>query len=349
MSGTIRHVNKFSSRLAGLALVGVGLAPSALASHPGESGAVIACGRLESFQGNVQVFDAARTSTIDVKPNQKLQCGDWISVVQGKAIIRHKLGFQVTLGAGSFLQILDPQSGENPEKDHFALYRGQGLFKASEKDPELKVATANARARFRNSEGYFLYSYDFHVSQLVGIQGRSRLENRFLDARPIAVARSQVTSMGELGSRPVPRLARTVSMASVKERLARLGVTADLQKQMVDQMKVLAETRMPAKLESERSSGERRPASVAPVESPSAQSLAHFELSRPKPEHADDENPIPAKRAVSSVRSAGKKSGQVARHEVYPAEESAASRGGSSREETEKQRLLRKLSEIEPE
>jgi len=328
------------------------IAAPAWASYPDENAAVIACGRLESFQGSVQVFDTTRTSAIDVKPNQKLQCGDWISVTQGTAVIRHNLGFQVTLGAGSFLQILDPQSGDNPEKDHFALYRGQAVFKSVGRAPEMKVATANARARFRNSEGYLLYSYDFHVSQLVGIAGVSRIENRFLDARPIAVARSQVSSMGELANRVVPRLARTVSMASVKERLARLGVTADMQKQMVERMKTLAETRMPVGLASE---SKRSPASVAPVETPTASSMAQYELSRPKPESVGHEAGYGKKpetiyplREVSSVKKAPKhavrRAKRRAANEVFPAEEP-----GSSPEEIEKRKLLEALSQIEPE
>lgn len=311
---------------------------SAAQSH--EGGAIIPCGSLQTFTGDVQVFDASRTQVVDVANDRRLQCGDWVAVNQGQATIRHYAGYVVVLGAGSFIQIQDPQAGDNPEKDHFALYRGQAVFKSDQTGKVLKVATANARAKFSASEGYLLYSTDQQISQLVGISGKSVLENRFLDVRPTTVSMSEYASMGELEGRPIPSQARAVSMVSVRERLARLGVKEDVQRQMIDTMRSLAQTKMPVRLEP--ANPERRIASELPSHAknemptrPAAapMSMTAYELSQ-KP---DGEHPISKERRRSPASSA-----KTASWKSEPRE-------AKSRADLEKERILKELSEIEAE
>lgn len=326
---------------------GASLVTSAHASQSHEGGAIIPCGSLQTFTGDVQVFDASRTQVVDVANDKRLQCGDWVAVNQGQATIRHHAGYVVILGAGSFIQIQDPQGGDNPEKDHFALYRGQAIFKSSRADQELKVATANARAKFKASEGYFLYSTDWQISQLVGISGKSVLENRFLDVRPTVVSTSEYASMGELEGRPIPSQARAVSMASVRERLARLGVKEDVQRQMIDTMRVLAQMKMPTRLEpanperriaselpSQLKNESARPsAALAPVPAPELPSMTAYELSQ-KP---DGEHPI------SRERQRQRQPAAQAKAAIWKAEP----RQPKSRTDSEKERILKELSEIE--
>ena len=135
-----------------------GLVTQGHAANPVESGGVPVCGVLESFIGHVQLFDASRTQVIDVTPKQKLICGSWVSVEDGIAEISHRSGFDVEVGAHSFIQILDPASGSRLEKDHFTLLRGQMILKSTQKKA-LQVSTANARVIANQAEAFLLYSW----------------------------------------------------------------------------------------------------------------------------------------------------------------------------------------------
>ncbi len=222
----------------------------AQAATPAESGVIPVCGVLESFNGHVQVFDASRSHVIDVTPHQKLLCGSWVSVEDGVATISHHQGFTVQVGAKSFAQILDPAAGSGQEKDHFTLMRGQMVMKSAGKK-SLQVSTANARVIVNQAEAYLIYSTDFNETQVLGISGQTEIQNRYLETRGIRVSQSQYSTLGFNPNRPTPAQPKVVAMKAVQSRLDQMGVSKDLASQMLGEAKALVQTQLPVSLKSE--------------------------------------------------------------------------------------------------
>ena len=302
------------------------------AANPVESGSVPVCGVLESFLGHVQIFDASRTQVIDVTPKQKLLCGSWISVEDGVAEIRHLKGFEVEVGAHSFAQILDPTSGSNMEKDHFALLRGQMVLKSKTKST-LQVSTANARVKVSQAQAYLIYSTDYNETQLLGIEGQSEIQNRYLETRGIRVSQAQYSTLGFNPNRPTPTQPRVVAMKAVHERLNGIGVSKDLTKVMFGEAKALAQTQMPVTLKSEIPS--RGLASVTghpEFTPPAAPAQDHFSG---KVENVISKNAAQNSRKSSHSKSVSMKKQPVSTQDRVPAAQS-----------NEKQKLLKKLSEM---
>jgi len=227
-----------------------GLVTQGHAANPVESGGVPVCGVLESFIGHVQLFDASRTQVIDVTPKQKLICGSWVSVEDGIAEISHRSGFDVEVGAHSFIQILDPASGSRLEKDHFTLLRGQMILKSTQKKA-LQVSTANARVIANQAEAFLLYSTDYNETQVLGISGQTEIQNRYLETRGIRVSQSQYSTLGFNPNRPTPTQPKVVAMKAIQARLKTMGVSKDLTSQMVGEAKALVQTQLPVSLKSE--------------------------------------------------------------------------------------------------
>jgi len=173
---------------------------SAYAQQPIDSGAGQICGVLRTFHGEIQVFDYTRTHLGDAKFGTKLRCGDWISIDQGRAVIEHVNGAAILVSENSFIQILDPQSGTNPEHAHVALYRGEFLFQAGK--TESRVITPNALGRVVNGGAYVIYSGPSEESQIVGLGGKATLENRFFGEKSIGTEFAHLVAI----SNPVERL-----------------------------------------------------------------------------------------------------------------------------------------------
>jgi hypothetical protein len=227
-----------------------GLIAQVYASNPIESGVVPVCGVLESFIGHVQVFDATRSQVVDVMPKQKLLCGSWVSVEDGVAFLSHAQGFEVQIGARSFVQILDPASGSQNDKDHFTLLRGQMVLKSPQKKA-LQVSTANARVIANQAEAFLLYSTDYNETQVLGISGQTEIQNRYLETRGIRVSQSQYSTLDFNPNRPTPAQPKVVAMKLIQERLQNLGVSKDLSSQMLGEAKALVQTQLPVSLKSD--------------------------------------------------------------------------------------------------
>lgn len=240
---------KIRSILAALVLSScVALSISAAdASEPVESGAGMKCGVLRSFVGEVQVFDATRTHLGDAAFGTKLNCGDWISVDQGKAVIENLSGATLLVSGGTFIQILDPSSGENPDHAHFALYRGE-LFLQTEKSVQL--LTPNGLARIAKGGAFVLYSPTREATQVVGLGAKASLANRFFAERSVPTEFAKVVEFSNPVERLSPDAARIVNAKDLNERLTKLGAKPELLASIEKAAKAGAKIRMPVTLAS---------------------------------------------------------------------------------------------------
>lgn len=238
MKATLRTTIKF--------LVLFGLSTTAFAAQPHESGAGKVCGVLRSFEGETQIFDYTRTHLGDAAYGTKLHCGDWISVDKGKATIEHVAGAGILAAENTFVQILDPQSGENPEHAHLALYRGE-LLAHPEKD-EIRVVTPNAVGRIEKGGAFVVYSSATDETQIVGLGGTTSLENRYFTEPKMVAGFAKVVTFSNPVERLVPDQARFVNARDLGERLARLGVPKAVLEAIEKAVKAGSKTKMPVTL-----------------------------------------------------------------------------------------------------
>lgn len=223
------------------------------AAEPVESGAGRVCGTLKNFQGEVQVFDSSRTHLGDAAFGTKLRCGDWLSVEKGKAVVEHFSGAALAVSDRTFIQILDPQSGENPEHAHFTLYRGEMVVSAPEAHKnqgatEIRVTTPNAILRVTNGTAFTLYSTSADETQGIGLGGSVSIENRFFPEKRMTAGFAQYVSFADPVERLVPETARLVNPRDLNERLAKLGIPQAVRDRVDSVVKVSSKTKMPVTL-----------------------------------------------------------------------------------------------------
>jgi hypothetical protein len=311
-----------------LLIVNLAFAGAAFASEPTESGATRVCGTLKSFEGVVQIFDHTRTHLGDAAFGAKLSCGDWISIEKGRAVLEHFSGAAVSVGQSSFIQILDPQSGENADHAQFTLYRGEMAVSSPKKTVTL-VATPNAFVRIASGTGFVLYSTSAKQSQAIGLGGTVTIENRFLPGQRTQASYAQMVSFSDPTERLVPEEARFANSQDLNSRLARLGIPAAVREAVDRAVKMGVRTRMPTTLASERTA-------------PKIQGVPAGEFSVPfEPAHAARS---PA--SVAAKPAAKRKPAQAKVAAKKADDEPDFSLGRKSDEESEKKRLVQALSSM---
>jgi hypothetical protein len=210
------------------ALLLAGLLGVSAAAHAREAATPLSsdvpCSVLEKFGGQVQVLDPARTQLIDATAETGIPCSGWVSIGRGWARIRHRDGYRFYAGSGTFIQI--PEGGSDPDApfDQVILFRGQLYGQAGEGSRELRVLTANARARIRRGTSVVIYNQEDQETQLVALEYSSTLENRFQDSRRIKVNAGEATSLDFRALRVVPTTPRAVAISSLRQKLADLHV-----------------------------------------------------------------------------------------------------------------------------
>jgi hypothetical protein len=332
----IKHLTTRVLRTALLAAA-VGIS-AASASEPVESGAGRICGVLKNFQGEVQVFDSSRTHLGDASFGTKLRCGDWVAVERGKAVVEHFSGAAVALVERSFIQILDPQSGENTDHVEFTLYRGEMMVSAPAKAKnETRIATPNAIIRISDGPAYALYSGGAEESQAIGLGGKATLENRFFPGKRMSAGFAQFVSFSDPVERLVPEAARYVNARDLNERLSKLGVPQSVRDTIEKAVKAGSKTKMPVSLasnrEKTRATGEFHPGR-APASIP-------MDFSTP-------DEPAAAKRTHSGATAKSKPVKAAKKNTVARNEPDFRLKRGNE-EEQEKKRLIQALSSIDAE
>lgn len=228
-------------------LVALFAVTNAVASEPNDSGAGKVCGVLRNFQGVLQVFDSSRTHLGEASFGTKLRCGDWVGVDAGKATIEHAGGASLLVAENTFFQILDPQSGMNPEHAHIALYRGEFVLQATSKHA-VTVVTPNSVARIVKGGAFIVFSSESEETQIVGLGGQATLENRFFGQKKMTTDFAKFVAFSNPVERIVPEEARWVNARDLNERLAKIGVEAALRDALEKAVKAGSKTKMPVSL-----------------------------------------------------------------------------------------------------
>lgn len=183
----------------------------------------VPCGTLEKFGGAVQVLNPSRARALDLENKMILSCGSWVSVAKGWAVVRSIEGQKAQLGPGTFLQILHPRMGglsENAEKgDTFTLLKGKIFVRAPTGTSELRIATANARARVERGNALVMYSDTHEESQVVSMGVKVSLENRFENQKVIALKPGEMSTLNFKVLRVVPSTARAIMINQLKAQL----------------------------------------------------------------------------------------------------------------------------------
>jgi hypothetical protein len=182
------------------------------------------CAWMEMYGGNVQVLDASRTRLLDSGEHTGIPCGGWVSVDRGWALISHRDGQKFYAGPGTFLEVPENNTDGHRKGDHVVLYKGEVYGIAPEDAPELRIATANARARLKSARGIVLFSEQQEDTQLICLERKAWLENRFQIEKKILVKQGEASSLNFKAMRVVPSTPQAVAAAPLRQRLQEFHV-----------------------------------------------------------------------------------------------------------------------------
>jgi len=192
--------------------------------QPGAEQAPV-CAIISSFVGQISIMDANRTKTVEPERKMVVGCGSWISVVSGSLHLKHRDGHNLTVGAGSFASL-------GTEKDQVLLYRGSVYAEVSPGAPELRMISANARAKIRQGTVVLVYNDELEDSQLITLDKTAALENRFIEDKRMIVKAGEASSLNFKLLRVIPSAPRAVSQASLKSVLVTLNLDLREQKHL---------------------------------------------------------------------------------------------------------------------
>lgn len=178
-----------------------------------------ACAVLENFTGEVQILDSTRSRLLDTYAKAPIPCGSWVSVITGVASITHREGFKVKLAANSFLEVPEPATASTGAGDHFMLFRGQAYAISGDGSKELRMSTANGRARMSRGRFIMVYNHSEEETQLIALANKSSLENRFENSRRITAKAGEASTLNFKYLRVVPSAPRALSEAAMKVKM----------------------------------------------------------------------------------------------------------------------------------
>lgn len=189
------------------------------------------CAVLEDLEGEVQILDPARTHLLPTKSKSVVPCGSWVSVRSGWAVLKHRQRFELRLGSDTFVEVFDHDSGDSRDsgkgsspQDYVILYNGKVLVDSGAAE-QFRLITPNGRVRLDLGIALVMYDRTQQETQLVALDGKSSLENRFESSRVIEVDQGEATSLDLLADRVVPSTPRAIEVASLKTQLGDLPLS----------------------------------------------------------------------------------------------------------------------------
>ncbi len=192
------------------------------------------CAVLEKFGGQVYVLDPSRTQLIDARLGSPIPCEGWVSVESGWAELQHRDGFKFNLADATFVQIsqsLRVEKGlEKDLGDHLVIYKGQVLAQASPDQGELRMVSPNARGRMKSGAAIFSFLQDSEETQLVSIERKATLENRFEPSMKVTAAAGEATSLTIKNDRIIPSAPKAVTLATLRPKLVTFHLEEDRKK-----------------------------------------------------------------------------------------------------------------------
>jgi hypothetical protein len=185
----------------------------------------VPCAIIEEVSGAVQLLDVSRTLISEAGKRTPVACGSWVSVGQGWIKLRLRDGFTVHLSADSFAELPESNLDGKNQGEQVVIYRGQLYARNDSGASELRVLTANGRARLTRGAMAVLYNREGQESQLIALENVATLENRFQKNARVSVRAGEATSLSLDLQRVVPASPRAVAIASLRERLTALKVS----------------------------------------------------------------------------------------------------------------------------
>lgn len=199
------------------------------------------CGVLDSFSGDVQVLDPSRERLISLSLKTALPCGSWVATNQGGwAQLRHETGPIVMMGPDTLVQLLqftpetsaalteklaDPTSTQTSMNDHLTLYKGEVYAEVGGGMGEFRIVSPTGRVRLDHARVIVAFTQEEDKTQLISIEDRASLENRFEPSRKISVRSGEITELDFKLMRVMPLLPQPVSSASLHPMLVELRVS----------------------------------------------------------------------------------------------------------------------------
>lgn len=180
------------------------------------------CGVVEDFGGRLQIISPDRTVITEAAPKAALECGSWISTSKGWLRLRHRDGFRMQLGREGFFQVKAGVEGT----EHGVLYRGEARLEGMPGSGQLRVLTANGRARVSRGPAILSFDPKQEQTQLISLGRSVSLENRFSSSRPITLSPGHFSSMNFKRLRVVPSAAAPMAIAGLKQAMANLQLSS---------------------------------------------------------------------------------------------------------------------------
>jgi hypothetical protein len=181
------------------------------------------CAVLENFSGEVQILDSTRSRLLDTFSKAPIPCGSWVSVVTGWASLVHREGYRVKLAANTFVEVPEPSAASTGAGDQFMLFRGQIYAISGDGSKELRVATANSRARMSRGRFILVFNHSEEETQLITLANRASLENRFENSRKILAKAGESSTLNFKMLRVVPSAPRAISETAMKVKMDELA------------------------------------------------------------------------------------------------------------------------------
>lgn len=210
----------------------------------------IPCAILENFGGDVEVLDPSRTRVVGLTKSSSIPCGGWVSSGNGWAIIRHRDGHDLRIGPNTFLEIPESHPGATDAafSDQVVLYRGEMFGSTEGGGGELRVITANGRARIKQGTMLINFSPDSQDTQLVALDHPATLENRFEPSKKVEAKAGEATDLNFKEMRVIPTYPKAVSIAALRGKLGSFKITEKEQTGFYETAQARADRRLAADL-----------------------------------------------------------------------------------------------------
>jgi hypothetical protein len=208
----------------------------------------IPCALISKMAGEVEIFDASRTHLLDATVKAGIPCGGWLSTKQAWVELTHRDGYRVHVGSHAFVQFPESNVDGTSSGDHVVLYKGQVFGSAGGGAGELRVATANARARVTRGSVLLTFTQETEESQMTTLDNTATFENIFENTRKVTAKAGEATSLDLSLQRVVPTPPKAVAVASLKPKLLDLHIENGEQARAVEASIRRADRTLAAKL-----------------------------------------------------------------------------------------------------
>jgi hypothetical protein len=226
-----------SSALIGLPSIVFFMFTTALAvEHSSLLDANLPCAVVDDYQGEAQVLDPGRSNVADVAKAVPVLCGGWISVAAGWVKIRHKEGFWLNIGPGSFVQVADKNTEGHLSGEQVTLYRGEIYGTSRNGARPLRIMTPNSRIRLEEAAGIVIFNHDQEETQLTTLDAMATIENRFEYKSEVKVPAGEASSLNLKLMRVHPTVPAATSVASLRPKMIDLHLSAREQELAIDQV-----------------------------------------------------------------------------------------------------------------